>query len=189
MQLSPFSASISLKKSFVKDRFGNILPPAEKISQSDFNLQHENAKLIEECERHIQQNKSQSKTINILEEKIAKMESAAIKAFNEKTDEVINLKKVLKNSHQEVVNLKNEIRVKNNIIKEKEKDIYKLDKKGNNLEDNLKKSKVELSTIKSENKKLQKKIKNSKGCNDIPSSSIPMQEVVAGISSLTMSAK
>ena len=117
MQLSPFSASISLKKSFVKDRFGNILPPAEKISQSDFNLQHENAKLIDECERHIQQNKSQSKTINILEEKIAKMESATIKAFNEKTDEVINLKKSLEKFSSRGGESEERNKSKKNIIK------------------------------------------------------------------------
>ena len=117
MQLSPFSASISLKKSFVKDRFGNILPPAEKISQSDFNLQHENAKLIDECERHIQQNKSQSKTINILEEKIAKMESATIKAFNEKTDEVINLKKSLEKFSSRGGQSEERNKSKKNIIK------------------------------------------------------------------------
>ena len=182
--MSPFSASISLKKSFVKDRFGNVLLPAEKISQSEFDLQYEKTKLVDECERLDHQNKSQSKTIKILEEKIAKIESGAKKAFNEKSDEVINLKKVLKNSHQEVANLKNEIKVKNNKIKEKEKNIHELDKKCNYLEDNLKKSKDELSSIKSEHKKLQKKLKN------IPSSSsILLQESVAGISSLSVSAK
>ena len=112
IQMSPFSASISIKKSFVKDKFGNILLPAEKMSQSEFDLQHEKTKLVDECERLNHQNKSQSKTIKILEEKIAKIESGAKKAFNEKSDEVINLKKVLKNSHQEVANLKNEIKEK-----------------------------------------------------------------------------
>ena len=35
LQLSPFSASISLKKSFIKDKFGNTLLPSHASAPSD----------------------------------------------------------------------------------------------------------------------------------------------------------
>ena len=104
---------------------------------------------------------SKSEIIQILEGIITNMEASAIKSFKDKNDEVDTLKIALKNSHQEITNLKNELKARNKLVKEKEKEAYKLDQKCENLEANLRGVKEEVSTIKSNYMKLQKKQKVS----------------------------
>ena len=144
LTLSPFSAAISLKKSFIKDKYGNILlpsPSTKVISQQEFNLQHDNAELVEKNEKLDQQNlqlqrtnQSQLQNIKILEKKIVDIEASAYNSFREKSDEVTVLKNTLQSSDQEMTKLKNELQIKNKLIKVKEKEVLKLDQNRDILE-------------------------------------------------------
>ena len=168
MRLSPFSASISLKKSFIRDKFGNILVPTNvnAASQKEFNIQHENNELEHKNEQLNQKIldienlvASKSQTVQILEAKIANAEASTVKTINEKNEEATILKKALKNANLEISKLKNEMKGTNKLLKEKDKQVYKLDQKCENLEANMKRAKEELNSIKSNFKKIQKKQK------------------------------
>ena len=78
-------------------------------------------------------------TIQILEQKITKIEAAALKSFEDRSLEMLNLKNALKNLKIELEISKKEITSKSKIIKEKEKENYKLDQKNENLEENVRK--------------------------------------------------
>ena len=165
LQLSPFSACISLKKSFVKDTHGNILlPPPIKVTDTD--LQHENSKLVSENDRlnskilEIQEcNRLKDETIKVLEEKVTKAEASALKEYVDKKNEVTALKTTLKNASSEIVSLKNEIKAKNKAMKETEKELNKLGWKYEKLENRFRKYEDETKHTKSENKKLRQMVK------------------------------
>ena len=169
MNVSPFSATISLKKSFIRDKFGNILAPTPvNPASQEFSTHHENAELVKKNEhlsKKIQEIENfvtfKTQTIQILEAKIANAEASTIKTFNEKNDEATTVKKALKNSNMEITKLKNEMKGASKLFKEKEKEAYKLDQKCENLEANLKRAKEELNSVKLNCKKLQKKQKES----------------------------
>ena len=71
--------------------------------------------------------KNYEETIHILEEKISKAEAAALKSYKEKNTESITFKKLVKDLHDEVATNKKDLNLKNKAIKEKEKEILKLD--------------------------------------------------------------
>ena len=167
LQLSPFSATISLKKSFVKDRFGNILLPSSEVNENELKIKMqeysdllgENDQLkttIMEMQEH---NKSKDNTIEILEEKLSKAEASALKAFADKNDEVTSYKTALKNANKEIYSLKNELSSKHKNVKEAEKELYNQNRECDKVQDNLKKCKLENDALRSENKKLLKKLR------------------------------
>ena len=177
LQLSPFSACISLRKTFVKDRCGNILlPPPIKVT--DTELQHENSKLVSENKRlnskilEIQEcKKLKDKTIKMLEEKVTKAETSALTVFDDKKNEVTVLKTKLENASSEIVSLKNEVKAKNKAIKETEKELNKLGWKNEKLETSLRKYEDETKLTKCENKNLIKKtVKKDEFCEFEPES-------------------
>ena len=107
LRLSPFSASISLKKSFIRDKSGYFLLP----STGPMPANSENDELVEKKE-HLNQKvdemqnliESKSKTTHTLEEKIANnVEASAHKSLKEKNEEVNTMKISLKNANQEEV--------------------------------------------------------------------------------------
>ena len=102
--------------------------------------------------------------INVLEDKLSKSEASATKSFKDKNDDLITLKTVLKNRNQEIDSLKKEINLKGKVIKEKEKEIYRLDQKSENLGDSVKQLKCEVKDLKSVNKKLVKGRANKSTC-------------------------
>ena len=105
----------------------------------------------------IESNKEASReTINLLEEKLAKAEASSMKSFKDKNEELLALKNVVKNYRQEQETSKKELNAKGKLVKEKDKEIYRLEQKCENLEYNAKKLKSEISDIKFENKKLLK---------------------------------
>ena len=120
LQLSPFSASISLKKSLIKDKNGNPLFPPPELHQTlaevpDCDIKPENNQLISENNLLKQEitelessYKSSQDSIKVYEEKISKIESAALKSFEEKKNEVSALKKSLTNANIENERLNND---------------------------------------------------------------------------------
>ena len=179
LQMSPFSASIFIKKSFIKDKLGNMLLPNHKVSHTDFSLQHENSELVEKNDRlqfrvleMEKDKKAKNETIEILQNKLAKAEASALRMFEEKNNEEMTLKKALNSLNKEMNTLKNEIKIKSKLIKQKEKEFYDQDLKCGNLEASVKKFKEEINNLKTENKKNQKKLRQKAG-KEVRSSSTP----------------
>ena len=150
LQLSPFSASISLKKSLIKDKFGNTLLPPCPLPSNEPNqlVEHEDSHLLAEND-HLKQElvdlqklqNSSTETIQIFEQKIANMEASALKSFEERNVEVTSLKKSIKTSNLEIESLKKDLQARNKHVKEKENETNKLEQKCENLVVNLKRTK------------------------------------------------
>ena len=166
LQLSPFSASISLKKSLIKYKFGNTLLPPCPLPSDEPNqpVEHEDSLLLAEKD-HLKQElvdlqklqNSSTETIQIFEQKIANMEASALKSFEERNVEVTSLKKSIKTSNLEIESLKKDLQARNKHVKEKENETNKLEQKCENLVANLKRTKNEMNSMKSENLKLIRK--------------------------------
>ena len=107
---------------------------------------------IEQVENLIAANGAFKETVNILEDKISKIEASAVKLYQEKGQEITNLKNNIKKQEHEIAGIKKDLSVANKIVKEKDKEIYRTVQKNDNLSDNLKKIKLELSNIRTENK-------------------------------------
>ena len=96
LNLSPFSASISLRKSLIRDKLGNILFPAissgfatSNVSTQDLEHQHsllldQIATLEEEVNGLKLSRQSCQDTVQILEQKISHSEASAYKCFEER---------------------------------------------------------------------------------------------------------
>ena len=168
MNLTPFSAYITIKSSFVK----NFTPPP--VSQPlNHGLMEENEHLLEQIRNLEKSSNNFVETIKILEDKIAKAEASVYKTYEERNQEVNTMKHALRNKDVELGNLKKEIKVLDKGLKEKEKEEYKLVQKVDNLSDNLKRSKSEITTLKSENKNLLRKKKSVTQSSSIKDNSSP----------------
>ena len=124
----------------------------------------ENLKLKEENEELQSQNRSSTEIVTILEQKIAKIEAAALKSYEDKNLETATLRDALKNTKAELEMNKKDLNAKNKLVKEKEKENQKLDQKNENLVENVKKLKSDVNSLKTEIQKFekQKKIPKSK---------------------------
>ena len=167
LQLSPFSASISLKKSLVRDKTGKLLlPHYTPVQHGDQEVKHQHSLLVSENDNLKEQIKelltskqSSFNTIEILEQKVAKSEASALKTFQERKSDVEVLTKSLKTANNDLASCKKDLQVKNKCIKEKEREIYKLEQKSENLASNLQKAKTKISSLESERTKLVKEQK------------------------------
>ena len=162
---TPYSVQIVIRKRFLKDSNGpskvlsSNLKDFERLKEEKNLVSEENDVLKDEIEALNKASCDMKETIQILEQKITKIEAAALKSFEDRSLEMLNLKNALKNLKTELEISKKEITSKSKIIKEKEKENYKLDQKTENLEENVRKIKTELGHLKSENKNLKKKVK------------------------------
>ena len=173
LQLSPFSATICLKKSLAKDRLGNTVrqnmrltsshahahDDVNKLEKEIENLQAQNEKLTAEASNH-------EVTIAGLELKISKAETAAVKVFEDKKVEVEAYKKQVKFLNSESDQFKKEIHRLQKLFKEKDKELVKAENKCENFECCVKRLKTEVSSLKSNAKRLskEKSIKSSPTC-------------------------
>ena len=107
VNLTPFSAYITIRSSFVK----NYSPPPATIPQcvSQTNVEADYQVLIKKHDQLLQQikdleetNRACTNTVKILEEKVSKLEASAFKFFEEKSLEINCLKKALKAKDSEV---------------------------------------------------------------------------------------
>ena len=161
---TPHSAQIMLRKRFLKGSEG----PAFSVTSdtSSGNLEHEinvqkkeNIMLKDKVKTLQAQNKSCIETVEILEDKIAKIEACALKSFEEKKVEADTLKKNSKTLREELETTKKDVKFRDKTIKEKEKEAYRLGQKNDNLGETVKRLKTEISTLKHENKNLVKQQK------------------------------
>ena len=167
LQLTPFSALVSLKKTFVKDKFGKHLLPTKKVNHGE-SSQYERCALIDKIDSLDQKlqemqtrGKNDAETIRILELKAANAEASVLKVYKVKDEEVIVLEKAKKSAESEITSLKNEIKGKNETIRKTAKEFYNLKQNCERFEANLETSKKEINLLKCENKKLRKKLKKS----------------------------
>ena len=163
---TPFSAQILLRKRFWKGESG----PA-----SEFYHDEVSSKIVEKKEE------KSSDIIEILKTKLAAAEAQALKAFQEKKIEINALKNALKNSENEIVNIRKALEVKDKDLKEKEKMIKKLEHKNENMNNNNRDLKSELAKAKNEYKKVQK----AKSSNAILAPVLTVKPHVSNQSSLT----
>ena len=117
------------------------------------NMNH----LLEQVKTLNSEAKAAKDTISILEHKVSKSEAAALKVFEERSLETVNMRNVLKKKDSEILSCKKDLVQANKDLKAKEKEAFKLEQKNDNQADNIKRFKTEISTLKVENKKLVKK--------------------------------
>ena len=106
LQVSPFSAQISLKKSLVREGEGTLrIPPSSphlSTTQQDEQAQnleilsHELKEAIDECAMKNEELVKSKETISMLENKFSKAEAETLRIFEEKKTEVDILKRKLK---------------------------------------------------------------------------------------------
>ena len=152
MTETPYSAQIVIRKRYLKDQSGpSLLFSSDKNAKND-EIEDLNVE-VSELKKTVE---SSSKIIEILENKVAKAETQALKAFEEKKTEILALKSLLKKSEDEMKTFKKDLEIEQKESKVKEKAIYQLEKKCDNLNSNNKKLKTEVAQVKNENKKLLK---------------------------------
>ena len=158
INLTPFSAYITIRNSFTKSfsPSASTLPQPVKNASDDL-LNQQKDQHVKEIDELNAANKASRDTIKILEDKISKIEASALRAFDERRQETATLKTTLKNQANENTNLKKDVTLANKNAKEKDKEIYRVEQKNENLSDNIKQFKLEISNLKAESKKLQKK--------------------------------
>ena len=180
LQLSPFSAVISLKKSFVREKDGSVrVPPhfGDKVSEADLSdykgdnqklvreldtLRGKYAELVDDCASKTEELVVAKNSIVGLENKIVKAESEAHRLFEENKAQLNILKKQIKLQNSEIEGHMKEANSLKKHTKEKEKEISKLQGKSQNLESNIRRLKTEMSTLRNENKRMVKE-KKKKG--------------------------
>ena len=159
---TPYSAQIFLRKRFLKNANGPAFKiPPNSSSNPEFRDQileqtkilDENSNLKTKIKELGAANKTANESVPLLEEKLAKAEASALKCFKEKSEEILTLKSVVKNKTHEIDNSRKDLSIKVKEAKDKEKEIYRLDQKCENLEDTVKRLKSSISDLKSENKK------------------------------------
>ena len=186
LQVSPYSANISLKKSLVTDKSGAVCFPPELssdlISREALATLKANKNILEntllstkqelaaakdECEaahtkiKILKEEKDDEtaaylKSTKILEEKVNKAEAKSVKFFEEKKIDVEAYRKQIKTLNDEINARKKEIVDLKKVSKEKEKDLCRVSNKCENLESTVRRIKAENTTLKNEKKKLER---------------------------------
>ena len=156
----PHSVQIVIRKRFLNDKQGPAKPTPQPSFHEQVNLlETENSDLKVRIEELEVVNKSSKDTANILEQKITKIEAAALKSFEERKLETATMKNALKNAKSELECASKDVKNKSKALKEIEKEHYKLEQKNENLAENNRKLKSEVSSSKTEIKKLEKQQK------------------------------
>ena len=169
LQLSPFSALISLKKSFVREKDGSVSFPlhlGDKVSEAEISdYKGRNEKLVmeldtlrckyedvfDDCASKTEELCATKNSIVVLENKIVKAESDAHRLFEENKSQLNILKNKIKVQNSEIEgHIKEANRLKKH-IKEKEKETFKFQSKNENLESNIFRLKTEVSNLRNEN--------------------------------------
>ena len=156
LQLSPYSANISLKKSLVTNKSGTVcLPPevsCDIITHEALAALEAKIKLLKE--EKDDETKAYKQSTEILEQKVKKAEANNSKLFEEKRTDAEACRKQIKHPNDEINANKKEIFDLKKVVKEKDKVLYRISNKCENLESTVKRVKTENSSLKKENKKL-----------------------------------
>ena len=145
LQLSPFSAMISIKKSLAKNKSGHTLRQKVRLTSSQARDREDVNKiknLLAQNERLAEQNSRLTETVAVLESKVTKAEASAIKVFENHKVEVDILKKQVKFLNSEADTYKKEIQCLKKCIRDKDKELFKSESKSENLECSVKRLKT-----------------------------------------------
>ena len=166
LERSPFSAIISLKKSVVRDKSGNMFSPATNTSFCDRRMQEENKNLrqqIENLETKIESLKSDFGCsvdeleglykVNVVLEKEMQSLKPRLTAIKKENSDIIEAAKI-KTMEREVIDETN--REVSNLVEQNKN--YKLEIKNVNFKHE--KINLEIKMIKSEKETLEKDVKN-----------------------------
>ena len=161
---TPFSATINVRKRFLKSSQGSValsnLCSTEAIHMlENESLKNEVVSLREALNQSEVNHKSTEETCSILEQKISKIEAAALKAFEEKNSDVTTLKNVIKNNKSENMKLKSELNQLNKTLKSKEKETRDLQKSNINKQDSIRALKEGTNQINDKKHKLEKEVR------------------------------
>ena len=180
---TPYSAQITLRKRFIKDKTGPASPNfllghdhehdhVHTLQQVE-HIKEENRVLLEQQKELETSYMKSQEIVDILEEKVSKAESNSLRAFKHNSEQVLVYKNLVKSCDGQMEALKRDLNLNSKSLKEKNKEIYRLDQKSENLSDTLKKLKSELSSLKVENSKLknQKPVKSKKSCSALTNTS------------------
>ena len=102
MNLTPFSAHITIKSSFIKSYSPPPTPSHFKPGVEYYLLVDENQELIEEIKKLRERSLAFADTIKILETKLSKSEECARKYVGERNEETATLKLAMKKKDVEV---------------------------------------------------------------------------------------
>ena len=162
LQLSPFSAKISLKKSWVKDKTGALLLPPDTVKRVNQNVDsvenlaaknlelEENLLLLQNNYQQVVNDSAEAyKTIDILECKVAKAEANALEIFNDNKTKLDTLKE--NNEALQIMINKFELEISDS-KRAKEKALEVSGKLNKDLNDYKQKFYTEISAIKKEHK-------------------------------------
>ena len=167
---TPYCVNISIKKRFLKE-----FPMTSADLQSSPNnsiLLHENEDLKAQIKKLQAADESNKETIIILEARIKNAESEAHAHFkqNKKVSEALEkatedasvLKNVINNLNQDAAKNNLEKNSLAKIIKTKDKEIYNLENRALNQQDNISNLKAKSNEMKDNTKKLEKEVKRLK---------------------------
>ena len=177
---SPFSVSLSIKKSFIRKANG-ILRASNICEFSSQGLKEENKILKDKnigLQAVIEQTDALENTVHELSSKLQKANEFAettsksnnnmlekfkrnTKQLDEKTEEIKLLKGVIAKHTEEVAKYKSEIKETTKLIKSNQKETHNLEKKVENQQNTIKNLKDANNKIKNENKKLENAKKHS----------------------------
>ena len=111
---TPYSAQISLRKRFVKDKTGPASPNfllghEDEHVQTLQQIEHtreENRGLLEQLKKLETSYKNSQETVHILENKVAKAESNALRAFKDNSEQILVFKNLVKSHDGQMEALK-----------------------------------------------------------------------------------
>ena len=151
---SPYSAQICIRKRFLRETQRIPYPQTSVAENSDFNLKEK----LEKCEAEREILKSES---SILQEKLAKAEADLYKISNKANEnrenllgEIKTFKNAVCKSNEDTAKLRSEVSSAKKSNKLKEKEIYNLSRKNENLEESIKNLKEEKFKLKNEKAKI-----------------------------------
>ena len=152
---TPFSAEVILRKKFTRDQQGPTDSFMLASGAVENSLQEENQILRDNLN-------SREATIQILEEKMEKIEATALKEFKKRNDEILSYKSVISKHGSELSSLKAETSKSLKLRKQRENEVLSSEHKNENLSKTVKKLKEDLEKVKSEKHSINKELKRVK---------------------------
>ena len=167
---SPFSVSLSIRKSFVKDKFGaerssaftGIFHQDGRLVNENQNLQNEKKSLSALVIHHEREKEVFEQTIGDLSEKLEKARAELMEIMSEKNTLVKakkNTEKELDEKTNENENLKMEIKTFSKTVKSKENELKNLNLKHENLSETFNKANNEAVALTADKTEAEKKIR------------------------------
>ena len=173
LERSPFSAVIQLKRSLIKDSDGNEIKPRPQTTEAEMRtIEVENGALlaklamskkeVDDLRIDLGQMKADRDTSDRKKSELEAKIKQCYKVTETKSDEINLLKKSIKSLSDESAIVKCDLGACRKALKEKDKEISRLESKQNNLDNSNKKLKDDLKDLKKEKTNLEKESRKLK---------------------------